>query len=225
MNTLPPLPLPPPRSGPAMHILDIFSQHTTTFSFEFFPPKTADSAEALYAAIAELAELRPSFVSVTYGAGGSTRELTHNLVERIKTTTSISTVPHLTCVCHSRDQIHEILTRYAELGINNILALGGDPPRDLAGYDKADDDFQQAADLVRFIRGFEGHPRPAGLRRRRRGVSGRPPRHAQPHAGDGPPQGESRRRGRLYLHAACSSTTTTSTTSATAAGWRASPCR
>ena len=146
-----------------MHIQDIFAEQPTTFSFEFFPPKTSESAEALYAAVAELAELKPSFVSVTYGAGGSTRELTHDLVERIKTTTTISTIPHLTCVCHREDEIQQVLERYAGIGVQNLLALGGDPPRDLAGYRKADDDFQHAADLVRFIRQFKGHPDPRGF--------------------------------------------------------------
>jgi methylenetetrahydrofolate reductase (NADPH) len=146
-----------------MHIRDIFAQQSTTFSFEFFPPKTSASAEALYAAIAELAELRPSFVSVTYGAGGSTRELTHDLVERIKKTNTISTVPHLTCVCHTADDIRQILERYAALGVSNLLALGGDPPRDLGNYRKADDHFQHAVDLVKFIRDFDGHPDPRGF--------------------------------------------------------------
>ena len=146
-----------------MHILDIFAQHTTTFSFEFFPPKTPAAAEALYAAIDELSALRPSFVSVTYGAGGSTRELTHDLVARIKTQSTIAAVPHLTCVCHSRSQVHDILARYADLGISNLLALGGDPPRDLPDYRKADDEFQHAVDLVRFVREFDGHPDPRGF--------------------------------------------------------------
>lgn len=146
-----------------MHIQDIFARQSPTFSFEFFPPKTAESAEALYTAIADLAELKPSFVSVTYGAGGSTRELTHDLVERIRTTTSISPVPHLTCVCHKFADIRQILEHYAGLGVANLLALGGDPPRDLTGYVRAEDDFQHAVDLVKFIRDFEGHPDPRGF--------------------------------------------------------------
>lgn len=146
-----------------MHIQDLFAQHTTTFSFEFFPPKSEASAEALYAAIADLGSLKPAFVSVTYGAGGSTRELTHDLVERIKTTTPTPAVPHLTCVCHSDTDIQEILERYAAIGVSNLLALGGDPPQNLEGYRKADDYFQHAADLVKFIRDFKGHPDPRGF--------------------------------------------------------------
>ena len=146
-----------------MHIRDIFDRHTTTFSFEFFPPKSEAAAESLYETIRELASLKPSFVSVTYGAGGSTRELTHELVERIGTSTDISAVPHLTCVCHKREEVRQILERYAAIGVSNLLALGGDPPRGLEGYRKADDDFQQAADLVRFVREFDGHPDPRGF--------------------------------------------------------------
>jgi methylenetetrahydrofolate reductase (NADPH) len=140
-----------------MHIQDIFAAHSTTFSFEFFPPKTTESAEALYRNIAELETLKPSFVSVTYGAGGSTRELTHDLVVRLRTTTSLDPIPHLTCVCHNEDDIRQVLQRYADAGISNILALGGDPPKNLADYDRAADHFQHAIDLVRFIRGFD-HP-------------------------------------------------------------------
>ncbi|MEL7089718.1 MAG: methylenetetrahydrofolate reductase, partial [Planctomycetota bacterium] len=146
-----------------MHIQDIFADRSTTFSFEFFPPKSKEAAESLVATVEDLASLKPAFASVTYGAGGSTRELTHDLVERIKTTTSISTVPHLTCVCHSADDIREILERYASIGVSNLLALGGDPPRDLAGYSKAADHFQHAADLVKFIRDFRGHDDPRGF--------------------------------------------------------------
>ena len=149
-----------------MHIQDIFSKHDTTFSFEFFPPKTETSFEALYENIAQLQELKPSFVSVTYGAGGSTRELTHDLVVRIRTTTTITTVPHLTCVCHQENEIQEILERYAKAGVENILALGGDPPRDKADYDRSQDAFQHADDLVRFIAKFNGsgkHPDKRGF--------------------------------------------------------------
>lgn len=137
-----------------MHIQDIFAKGGPTFSFEFFPPKSAEAAEALYTTISELEVFAPSFVSVTYGAGGSTRELTHDLVVRIKNTTSLDPIPHLTCVCHQEEDIRSILERYAAEGVGNILALGGDPPRGLSHYNKADDAFQHAADLVRYIRQF-----------------------------------------------------------------------
>ncbi|MDF1851736.1 MAG: methylenetetrahydrofolate reductase [NAD(P)H] [Verrucomicrobiales bacterium] len=146
-----------------MHIQDIFDQQKTTFSFEFFPPKTEAAFEALYTTISELEAFDPAFVSVTYGAGGSTRELTNDLVVRLKNTTSLDPIPHLTCVCHQESDIEEILVRYAEEGVSNILALGGDPPRGLTDYKKSDDAFQQAADLVRYIRSFNSHPDSRGF--------------------------------------------------------------
>ncbi len=146
-----------------MHISDILAAHKTTFSFEFFPPQTDAAAEQLFTHIRELETLKPSFVSVTYGAGGTTRQRTHDLVVRIKQTTALDPVPHLTCVAHSPDDISAILQRYASANVSNILALGGDPPRDLTGYVKAHDSFQHAADLVRFIKRYGGHPDPRGF--------------------------------------------------------------
>jgi methylenetetrahydrofolate reductase (NADPH) len=149
-----------------MHIHDIFARDKTTVSFEFFPPKTAADSEALYANIALLEALHPSFVSVTYGAGGSTRQLTHDLVVRLKQTTSLDPIPHLTCVCHCEEEIDGILAQYAAAGISNILALGGDPPRGIENYDKQADAFQHAAELVSFIRRFSArgtHPDPRGF--------------------------------------------------------------
>lgn len=148
-----------------MHITDIMRKGSPTFSFEFFPPKTPESAETLYQTIRDLEAYMPDFVSVTYGAGGSTRELTHDLVERIKTTTKLNPIPHLTCVCHEEAEIDAILTRYAQSGISNILALGGDPPRGMP-YEKERDSFQHASDLVKFIRRFNetgAHPDPRGF--------------------------------------------------------------
>ncbi len=143
-----------------MHIQDILARDATTFSFEFFPPKTEEGWEGLYRTITELEALSPSFVSVTYGAGGTTREQTHDLVVRLKTTSTLDPIPHLTCVCHRKAEVRGILERYANAGVSNILALGGDPPRGLASYRKADDEFQHAIDLVGFVKEFggEGHP-------------------------------------------------------------------
>jgi methylenetetrahydrofolate reductase (NADPH) len=149
-----------------MHIREILAAHKTTFSFEFFPPRTDEAAEQLFEHLRQLEGLKPSFVSVTYGAGGSTRERTHNLVVRIKETTSLDPVPHLTCVCHAREDIAGILRRYAQSKVSNILALGGDPPRDLSGYVRANDAFAHAANLVAFIRAFNNsgdHPDPRGF--------------------------------------------------------------
>jgi methylenetetrahydrofolate reductase (NADPH) len=149
-----------------MHIKDIFAQHNTTFSFEFFPPKTPEAATILYENIKELEALRPSFVSVTYGAGGSTREVTNELVVKLRSTTALDPVPHLTCVCHSEAEINAILERYAQAGVSNILALGGDIPRSVPNHDRAKDAFRYATQLVAHIKKFNDrrlHPDPRGF--------------------------------------------------------------
>src|SRR5262245_11948652 len=127
-----------------MHICDIFAAHPTTFSFEFFPPKTDAAWEELFKTIAHLQALDPSFVSVTYGAGGSTRERTHDLVVRIQRETKLTAVSHLTCVCHQREELSAILDRYTASGIENIMALRGDLPRGLPKYDRSSDAFKYA---------------------------------------------------------------------------------
>lgn len=137
-----------------MHILEILKQQTPSFSFEFFPARTQASAEELYQTIEELESLNPSFVSITYGAGGGTRELTHQLVARIRANTTIPPVPHLTCVGHTRAEVEEILCKYADLGVSNLLALRGDPPGQAAEYDWSQGDFRHASDLVKMIREF-----------------------------------------------------------------------
>jgi methylenetetrahydrofolate reductase (NADPH) len=146
-----------------MHILDIFQADPTTFSFEFFPPKTDRAWEELFVNIAKLQGLQPSFVSVTYGAGGSTRERTHDLIIRIQRETNLTAVSHLTCVCHSERELAAILDRYAASGVENILALGGDPPRNMAGYDRSCDAFQYAEGLVSFIKARPNPPDPRGF--------------------------------------------------------------
>ena len=159
-----------------MHITDIIRGDSPTFSFEFFPPKTPEGAETLYQTIRDLESYMPHFVSVTYGAGGSTRDLTHDLVERIQHTAKLDPIPHLTCVCHNEQEIEEILLRYAKAAIGNILALGGDRPAGIA-YDKSRDSFQHAIDLVKFIRRFNesgAHPERRGFGL---GVAGFPEGH------------------------------------------------
>ncbi len=144
-----------------MHVQDILEHHRTTFSFEFFPPKSESAISSLYESIREFESLKPSCVSVTYGAGGSTRDLTHDLVVRLGTETSLDPIPHLTCVGHTAGELRSILERYASHGISNIMALGGDPPQDATGYDRSKDEFRYAADLVGFIRAFnEEHIHP-----------------------------------------------------------------
>ncbi len=134
----------------AMHIADILTRDTTTLSFEFFPPKTDAGWESLYRSIADFATLKPSFVSVTYGAGGSTRDNTHALVVRLRRETNLEPVPHLTCFGHTRDEIQAILELYAANGVSNVLALRGDPPG--GARILALGDFSYAADLVGFIK-------------------------------------------------------------------------
>lgn len=160
-----------------MHIEDIFAQQQVTMSFEFFPPKTDDAAQQLLKTVQEMEPLHPSFVSVTYGAGGSTRQRTHDLVVRIKEKTACDPVPHLTCVCHSEEEIESILVRYAENGISNIHALGGDPPKDRPEYDRGTDAFRNATELVRYVRKFNErgiHPDKRGFGI---GVAGYPEGH------------------------------------------------
>jgi methylenetetrahydrofolate reductase (NADPH) len=158
-----------------MHILDIFQDHPTTFSFEFFPPRTDAASVELFEVIAQLQALQPSFVSVTYGAGGSTRERTHDLIVRIQSETNITAVSHLTCVCHSREELSAILDRYATSGIENILALRGDPPRNLTDYSRSNDAFQYAEDLVKFVKEKTEQPDSRGFGI---GVAGFPEGHS-----------------------------------------------
>lgn len=160
-----------------MHAADLFAANSTTFSFEFFPPKTAAGAQTLFDTIARLQPLKPAFVSVTYGAGGSTRELTHDVVVRLRETTSLDPIPHLTCVGHSEDQIREILDRYCLANVSNILALGGDPPGNDAAYDRSADSFRHAADLVRFIRNWNAQGNHSDKRGFGIGVAGFPEGH------------------------------------------------
>jgi len=140
-----------------------------TFSFEFFPPKTDAAQLSLGRTIAELELLGPSFVSVTYGAGGSTRQRTHEVVAWVRRETGITPMAHLTCAGHRRVEIAEILAAYEAAGIENILALGGDPPKDQAA-ELPPSEYAYAAELVEDVRRGgpfsigvaahpEGHPR------------------------------------------------------------------
>jgi len=149
-----------------MHIRDIFANYNPTVSLEFFPPKKEAAWTRLFDRIASVESLKPSFVSVTYGAGGTTRDKTHDLVVRLKDETKLDPVPHLTCVCHTAEEIDEILEAYASHGISNIMALGGDPPRDWKDEECRGSDFPHAADLVRHIVAFNSkgqHPDQRGF--------------------------------------------------------------
>lgn len=154
-----------------MHIRELLAGDEAKFSFEFFPPKSAEAANTLFHCISELQPYAPAFVSVTYGAGGSTRDATHELVERLGRETHLPTIPHLTCVGHTEQEISTILERYVSAGVRNILALRGDPPKQ---GQKKSGDFPYAADLVAFIRRFsERHGYDFGI-----GVAGFPEGHS-----------------------------------------------
>ena len=116
-------------------------------SFEFFPPKTEKMGETLWESIQTLAPLEPRFVSVTYGAGGSTRERTHATVERILKETNLTPAAHLTCVAASKGEIDDVARAYWDLGVRNIVALRGDPPEAGAKYQPHPDGYRDAAEL------------------------------------------------------------------------------
>ena len=163
-----------------------------TFSFEFFPPKDAEGEARLWSAIEGLESIAPDFISVTYGAGGSTRDRTIRIASEISAHTTIPTVAHLTCVGSTREELIEILGKYREAGIDNILALRGDPvggPRapwetTPGGFDHADQLVSLAAEIGGFTIGVaafpDGHPASGGdldadieilLEKERRGAS------------------------------------------------------
>jgi methylenetetrahydrofolate reductase (NADPH) len=160
-----------------VHIQDILKAHPTTFSFEFFPPKTTESSERLFKTISHLEELKPSFVDVTYGAGGGTRDLTNELVLRIGRETKLDPVPHLTCVCHAEKEIDQILEQWAAAKVSNILALSGDVPRDKPDWDRSKDAFRHAAGLVAHLRKFNAKGRHPDRRGFGIGVAGFPEGH------------------------------------------------
>lgn len=148
-----------------------------TFSFEFSPPKSAAASMSLGRTIAELEPLGPSFVSVTYGAGGSTREHTRDTVLWVQRETNVPPMAHLTCVGHTRAEIEDIIATYVEAGIVNVLALAGDAPKDPA--DARPSDYTYATDLIEHLREIsdlsigvaahpEGHPRSPDLATDRR---------------------------------------------------------
>ena len=140
-----------------MNAFESLSRHLPLFaeargdiqvSFEFFPPKTEKMEQTLWESIKTLEPLHPRFVSVTYGAGGSTRERTHATVERILKETTLTPAAHLTCVAASRDEIEAIASDYWQLGVRNIVALRGDPPEAGSKYEPHPRGYQNAADLV-----------------------------------------------------------------------------
>ena len=135
-----------------MQIKDLLARGQPTFSFEFFPPKTEEAARQLEQTIADLRQLKPTFVSVTYGAGGSTRERTLEIVTRVKRETGIEAMAHLTCVGSTEDDLGAVLSRICDAGLENVLALRGDPPKGQAEFQATEGGFRYAGELVKFIR-------------------------------------------------------------------------
>jgi len=152
-----------------MKIRDRFAREPRTFSFEFFPPRTPEALERLLGTARRLRELEPSFVSVTYGAGGSTRRSTIDLTARLQEELGLTAMAHLTCVGHGRDELTTILAELDRRGIENLMLLRGDPPQGETTFVAAKDGFSHAEELVRLARSFgeasigvagypEGHP-------------------------------------------------------------------
>jgi methylenetetrahydrofolate reductase (NADPH) len=135
-----------------MRIADRLRNGPPCFSFEFFPPKSEDGVAQLFTTLKELADLKPGFVSVTYGAGGSTRQLTIELTSAIKRETGIEAMAHLTCVGHGRTELAEILQRLQSAGVENVLALRGDPPKEQTTFTPAPDGFSHGNELMQFAR-------------------------------------------------------------------------
>ena len=137
-----------------MKLSDLMSSGKVTLSFEVFPPKPTSNYEAVYGAAMNVAALKPHYMSVTYGAGGSTRTNTFKIAEDIQNEYSVPVISHLTCVCTSKDELHQNLDAMKAAGIRNILALRGDKPRDFEGEPFTD--FHYATELIREIRDYSG---------------------------------------------------------------------
>lgn len=139
-----------------MRIRDRLFGNEPCFSFEFFPPKTDEGVAALFRAVEDLVPLEPGFVSVTYGAGGSTRGRTVELARRIKEEVGVEVMVHLTCAGHTREEIAALIAEVRSAGLENVLALRGDPPKGEQRFHPTPGGFHHASELVAFIR-QEGH--------------------------------------------------------------------
>ncbi|MFY0523823.1 methylenetetrahydrofolate reductase [NAD(P)H] [Archangium gephyra] len=135
-----------------MKIRNRLNPSNPCFSFEFFPPKTDEGTANLLKTLEDLAPLEPGFVSVTYGAGGSTRDRTVELVTRIKRETGIEAMAHITCVGHTPGELREVLHRLKDAKVENVLVLRGDPPQGQTAFEPVAGGFRHASELVRFIR-------------------------------------------------------------------------
>ncbi len=130
----------------------VLNKRELNVSFEFFPPKTDEMELKLWESISKLKNLNPNFVSVTYGAGGSTRERTHQTIKKIIDETNLKPASHLTCIAASKDEIHEILRNYWQMGVRHIVALRGDMPASSPNYQLHPDGYQYADELVAGIK-------------------------------------------------------------------------
>lgn len=137
-------------------IRDLFLQHAKTYSFELFPPKTDKGFENLLKTIAQLCELKPDYISCTYGAGGGNREKTFDVVQHIEEHHHVIGMAHLTCVLNTKDDIRAIVEDIKSRGIRNILALRGDPPKDHPDWQPTEDNFKYSSELAAFIRAKHG---------------------------------------------------------------------
>ena len=135
-----------------MRIIDIIEAHKPAFSLEFFPPKSDEETAQLFRTLKDVRRLNPAFVSVTYGAGGGTRDRTLQIVEQAKSKIGLESAAHLTCVGHSRTEIKEILDELIHSGIENVVALRGDPPKGEPHFAPKPDGFRYASELTAFIR-------------------------------------------------------------------------
>lgn len=135
-----------------MKISNFYSQKKPVISFEIFPPKSTTPLETIFSTIEELTRLNPDYISVTYGAGGSSRDRTKEIASRIKNQYKIETMAHLTCVGQSAVEIDQIVTELQAENIENVLALRGDPPADKLDFDFSNCDFKFAADLINYIK-------------------------------------------------------------------------
>ena len=135
-----------------MKIIDIIDRNTRALSFEVFPPKTATSFESVKTATEEIARLRPSFMSVTYGAGGGTSSYTLEIARSIKELYGVPTIAHLTCVSSTKETVHRKIQEIRASGITNVMALRGDIPPELEGADRSGWDYRHAIDLIRELK-------------------------------------------------------------------------
>jgi methylenetetrahydrofolate reductase (NADPH) len=156
-----------------LKIRDILQQRQT-ISFEFFPPRAAEGIPEVRQVIGQLQAFRPDFVSVTYGAGGATRRFTEEITVQVKRTTDLEVMAHLTCVGQTREEVHDVLVRLEQAGIENVIALRGDPPRGQTDFVPAEGGFAHASELIQHIRQHfpfgvaaacypEGHPQSPNL--------------------------------------------------------------